>query len=276
MFGIPAGELALLAVAILIGGVVTGLLAGLFGVGGGAIIVPVLYEIFRIVGVADDIRMQLCVGTSLAIIIPTSIRSFQAHRAQGNLPVGILKTWIVPIIVGVVSGGLLAAVAPASLFKSAFVVMAFMLSAKFLFPTNTWRLDKTLPGPPLMWIYGIFIGFYSALMGVGGGAVAIVILTLYGQPIHTAVGISAGIGVIISLVGTTGFIIAGLPQQALMPPLSLGYVSLIGFALMAPMSAFAAPYGARIAHRLSRRKLEVAFGIFLFLVGVRFIISLIG
>lgn len=276
MFGIPAGELALLVVAILIGGALTGLLAGLFGVGGGAIIVPVLYEIFRIVGVADDIRMQLCVGTSLAIIIPTSLRSFAAHRAQGNLPIGILQTWIVPIVIGVISGGLLAAVAPSSLFKSAFVVMAFMLSAKFLFPTNTWRLGKTLPGLPLMWIYGMFIGFYSALMGVGGGAVAIVILTLYGQPIHTAVGISAGIGVIISLVGTTGFVIAGLPHQALMPPLSLGYVSLIGFALMAPVSAFAAPYGARIAHRLPRRKLEVAFGIFLSLVGVRFIISLIG
>ena len=276
MFGIPAGELALLAAAILIGGVLTGLLAGLFGVGGGAIIVPVLYEIFRILGVADDIRMQLCVGTSLAIIIPTSVRSFQAHRARGNLPVGILRTWIVPIIVGVISGGLVAAVAPSSLFKSAFVVMAFLLSAKFLFAKASWRLGETLPGLPLMWVYGIFIGLYSALMGVGGGAVATVIMTLYGQPIHAAVGISAGIGVIISLVGTVGFIIAGLPYQALMPPLSLGYVSLIGFALMAPVSAFAAPYGARIAHRLSRRKLEVAFGIFLCLIGVRFIISLIG
>ncbi|RKE72728.1 putative membrane protein YfcA [Pseudorhodoplanes sinuspersici] len=274
MLGIPAGELTLLAMAIVIGGVLTGLLAGLFGVGGGAIIVPVLYEIFRVMGVADDIRMQLCVGTSLAIIIPTSIRSFAAHRSRGNLPIDILKTWIVPIIVGVVIGGFLAATAPSSLFKSAFVVMAFMLSAKFLFPTSKWRLGNALPGLPLMWLYGIFIGFYSALMGVGGGAVATVIMTLYGQPIHAAVGISAGIGVIISLVGTVGFIIAGLPHQDLMPPLSLGYVSLIGFALMSPVSAFVAPYGATIAHRLSRRKLEIAFGVFLLLVGMRFIVSL--
>lgn len=275
MFGIPAGELALLAVAIMIGGVLTGLLAGLFGVGGGAIIVPILYEIFRIMGVADDIRMQLCVGTSLAIIIPTSIRSFAAHRALGNLPIGILKTWFIPIIVGVISGGLLAAIAPASFFKGAFVVMAFLLSAKFLFAKTTWRFGDALPASPLMWIYGIFIGLYSALMGVGGGAVATVIMTLYGQPIHAAVGISAGIGVIISVVGTIGFIIAGLPHQALMPPLSLGYVSLIGFALMGPVSALVAPYGARIAHRLSRRKLEIAFGIFLFLIGIRFIVSLL-
>ena len=275
MLGIPAGELALLALAIVIGGVLTGLLAGLFGVGGGAIIVPVLYEIFRVMGVADDVRMQLCVGTSLAIIIPTSLRSFTAHRAQGNLPIDILKAWIIPIIVGVIAGGLLAAIAPASLFKSAFVVMALLLGFKFLFAKNTWRLGETLPRGFLMWAYGLFIGLYSSLMGVGGGAVAIVIMTLYGQPIHAAIGISAGIGVIISVIGTIGFIIAGLPHQALLPPLSLGYVSLIGFALMGPVSAFMAPYGARIAHRLSRRKLEIAFGVFLCLVGVRFIISLL-
>ena len=138
-----------------------------------------------------------------------------------------------------------------------------------------WRLGAQLPGKILMSAYGVFIGLYSALMGVGGGSVTAVILTLYGQPIHTAVGLSAGIGVIISVVGTIGFIIAGLPHQALMPPLSIGYVSLIGFALMGPVSALVAPYGARMAHALSRRKLELAFGIFLWLVAVRFIVSLL-
>jgi uncharacterized membrane protein YfcA len=275
MFGIPAGELALLALAIVVGGALTGLLAGLFGVGGGAIIVPVLYEVFRIMGVADDIRMQLCVGTSLAVIIPTSIRSFQTHRAQGNLPVGILKTWALPVIAGVVVGGLLAAVAPASVFKAAFAVMALLIGAKFLFAKESWRLGDTLPGRFLMSVYGLFIGLYSALMGVGGGSVSTVILTLYGQPIHAAVGLSAGIGVIISIVGTIGFALAGLPYQSLMPPLSIGYVSLIGLALMGPVSALAAPYGARIAHALSRRKLELAFGIFLWLVAARFIASLL-
>lgn len=275
MFGIPAGELALLAVAIVIGGVLTGLLAGLFGVGGGAIIVPVLYEIFRILGVSEDIRVQLCVGTSLAIIIPTSIRSYLAHRARGTLPEGVLRTWIVPIAAGVIVGGVIAAVAPASVFKSFFAVMAFLLGAKFLFAQDRWRIAEKLPGRPLMWAYGLFIGFYSALMGVGGGAVSTLVLSLYGQPIHAAVGISAGVGVIISLVGTVGFILAGLPYQALMPPLSIGYVSLLGVALMAPVSALAAPYGARIAHALSRRKLELAFGIFLWIVAIRFIASLL-
>jgi uncharacterized membrane protein YfcA len=275
MFGIPAGELALLALAIVVGGVLTGLLAGVFGVGGGAIIVPVLYEIFRILGVTEDIRVQLCVGTSLAIIIPTSIRSYLAHRERGTLPAGVLKTWIVPISAGVIIGSVIAAVAPASLFKSFFAIMAFLLGLKFLFAKESWRIADTLPGRAMMWVYGLFIGFYSAMMGVGGGAVSTLILSVYGQPIHAAVGLSAGVGVIISLIGTIGFIIAGLPYQALMPPLSIGYVSLLGVALMAPVSALAAPYGARIAHALSRRKLELAFGIFLWIVAFRFIVSLL-
>lgn len=275
MFGISAADLALLALAIVVGGVLTGLLAGLFGVGGGAIIVPVLYEIFHILGVSEDIRVQLCVGTSLAIIIPTSIRSYLAHRARGTLPAGVLKTWIVPVAGGVLVGGIIAAFAPAAVFKSFFAVMAFLLGAKFLFAQDRWRLGDTLPSRSLMWGYGLFIGFYSAMMGVGGGAVSTLILSLYGQPIHAAVGISAGVGVIISLVGTAGFIIAGLPHQAMMPPLSIGYVSLLGVALMAPVSALAAPYGARIAHALSRRKLETAFGIFLWIVSIRFIASLL-
>ena len=253
----------------------TGLLAGLFGVGGGAIIVPILYEIFRILGVSEDIRVQLCVGTSLAIIIPTSIRSYLAHRAQGTLPAGVLKSWIVPIAAGVTVGGVIAAVAPAAVFKSFFAVMTFLLGVKFLFAQNRWRIADTLPSRPLMWAYGLFIGFYSAMMGVGGGAVSTLILSLYGQPIHAAVGISAGVGVVISIIGTIGFVIAGLPYQALMPPLSIGYVSLIGLVLMGPVSAFVAPYGARVAHRMSRRHLEYAFGIFLWIVAARFAISLV-
>ena len=167
------------------------------------------------------------------------------------------------------------AVAPAAVFKAAFVFIAVVIGAKFLFAKDNWRLGHALPGPLLMAVYGFIIGLYSALMGVGGGSVTAAILTLYGQPIHAAVGLSAGVGVIISLVGTIGFIIAGLPHQALLPPLSLGFVSLIGVALMAPVSAFAAPYGARLAHALSRRRLEIAFGLFLWLIAIRFIASLL-
>jgi uncharacterized membrane protein YfcA len=276
MFDLPAGELALFAAMIVAGGVATGLLAGLFGVGGGAVIVPVLYEVFRLMQVPEEVRMQLCVGTSLAIIIPTSIRSFRAHRKLGNLPAGILRRWAIPIIGGVIIGGLIAAVAPPSVFKAAFVVVATLLAVRFLFGSGGWKLGEELPkGNVLMTIYGLVIGLYSALMGVGGGAVSTVILTLYGQPILTAIGLSAGAGVLISTTGALSFMLAGLQHQALMPPLSIGYVSLIGFVLMAPVTSLFAPIGARIAHAMSKRKLEVAFGIFLLAIGLRFVISLL-
>jgi uncharacterized membrane protein YfcA len=273
-FGVPVGELAMLAAAIIVGGALTGLLAGLFGVGGGGIIVPVLYEIFRIMDVSDSVRMQLCVGTSLAIIIPTSIRSFRAHLAKASLPVEILRIWAVPVTTGVLIGGVIAAFAPASVFKIAFVVIAIAIGAKFLFASDRWQVSDQLPGMTGMTGYGLVIGLYSALMGVGGGSVTAAILKLHGKPIHVAIGISAGIGIIISVVGTLSFIAAGFPHQAMLPALSLGFVSLIGFALMAPLSSWVAPLGARIAHALPKRRLEVAFGLFLWIVAIRFIVSL--
>lgn len=276
MFGLPLGELALFSAMIAAGGAATGLLAGLFGVGGGAVIVPVLYEVFRLMNVPEEVRMQLCVGTSLAIIIPTSLRSFRAHRKLGSLPVHILRRWAAPIVAGVLIGGLIAAVAPPAVFKASFVVVAALLGLRFLFGTGQWQLGEALPtGGVLNALFGLVIGLYSALMGVGSGAVSTVILTLYGQPILTAIGLSAGVGVLISLSGTLGFILAGLPHQALMPPLSLGFVSLIGFALMAPVTSLVAPLGARVAHALPKRWLERAFGIFLLLVALRFVFSLL-
>jgi uncharacterized membrane protein YfcA len=274
IFGFPASELAWLAAAIIVGGAMTGLLAGLFGVGGGGIIVPILYEIFRIVNVPDDVRIQLCVGTSLAIIIPTSIRSFRAQQTRGHLPVEILKIWALPIALGVAIGGIAAAFAPSSIFKIAFVCIAFVIGAKLLFASNRWRLGEDLPGTPAMAAYGLVIGLYSALMGVGGGAVTNAVLIFYNKPIHVAIGISAGVGVIISVIGTIGFMIAGWPHQALLPPLSIGFVSLLGFSLMAPIASLLAPIGVRVAHALPKRKLEIAFGVFLWLVALRFAISL--
>jgi uncharacterized membrane protein YfcA len=275
MFGVPLGELAVLAAAIVGGGVVTGLLAGLFGVGGGAVIVPVLYEIFRVLDVAEEVRMQLCVGTSLAIIVPTSLRSFLAHRAKGNLPVDIIRRWVPSVVAGLLAGAVIAAFAPAWLFKLFFVVITSLIGLRMLVGNEGRRLGDTLPGPAAMAAYGFVIGFYSAVMGVGGGSVSTLVLLLYGTPIHTAVGISAGIGVLISVLGTVGFAIAGLPQQAVMPPLSVGYVSLIGVVLMAPVAAYVAPIGARLAHSMPRRRLEIAFGLFLLAVAVRFLVSLL-
>jgi uncharacterized protein len=274
--GASAGELALLAAAILVGGVITGILAGLFGIGGGAVIVPVLYEVFRILGVPEEVRMQLCVGTSLAIIVPTTIQSYRAHRAKGAVIENIVRQWALPAIVGVGAGSMLAAFAPGAVFKLAFVVIASAIAAKLLFGRESWRVADALPGHVAMAGYGFLVGLCSALMGVSGGSVSNMVLTLHGKPLHNAVATSAGLGVPITIAGTIGYMLAGLPHQALLPPLSIGFVSLVGLVLMAPVSSFTAGYGARLAHALSKRRLEIAFGIFLLAVSARFLASLIG
>jgi uncharacterized protein len=274
MFGVPLGELAVLAAAIAGGGVLTGLLAGLFGIGGGGIIVPVLYEVFRALGVSEDVRMQLCVGTSLAIIVPTTFRSYFTHRAEGIGLDAVVRLWTIPAVVGVVTGAAIAAVAPGAVFKVAFAVIAALIAAKLLFGRDRWQLGESLPGRRPMLAYGYLVGLCSSLMGVSGGSVSSMILTLYGTSIHAAVATSAGLGVPIALAGTIGFMLAGLPHQDLMPPFSIGYVSVLGFVLMAPISSFVAGYGARLAHATPRRRLEVIFGLFLAAMSVRFIVSL--
>jgi uncharacterized membrane protein YfcA len=269
-------ELAWLAVSVVAAGVVTGILAGMFGIGGGAIIVPVLFEVFRLLGVPPAVRMQLCIGTSLAIIVPTALRSYREHKARGFVLAEVMGRWALPSMVGVAVGSALAAVAPPDVFKAAFVLIAGGIAAKLLLGGERWALGDELPGRAGMTFYGFAIGLGSALMGISGGSLATMVLTLYRKPIHNAVATAAGLGVPITIAGTIGYVLAGLPHQALLPPLSLGFVSVIGVALMAPLSSWVAPFGARLAHRLPKRALETSFGLFLLLVAARFLASLLG
>src|SRR5215210_3029516 len=275
--GIMLNDIAWFAAALLAAGALTGLLAGLFGVGGGAVIVPVLYELFRIAGVPEEPRMPLAVGTSLAIIIPTSIRSFNAHRAKGAVDMSILKVWAVPVVVGVIMGTVVARYAPADLFKAVFVLVAGVSAVRLLFGKDTWRLGLDMPARPVMVVYGWVIGVLSALMGIGGGQLSNLFMTFYNRPIHQAVATSSGLGILISIPGAIGYIYAGWPRMAeypnviaMQPPLALGYISLIGLVLFIPTSTWMAPVGARLAHRLPKRRLEIAFGVFLLIVCARF------
>jgi uncharacterized membrane protein YfcA len=276
VLGVPVSELLLLAGLILVGGLVTGILAGLFGIGGGALIVPVLYEVFRVLGVPEQVVFQLCVGTSLAIIVPTNVRSFLAHRAKGAVMMDVVRAWTPPAVIGVVVGSAIAAFAPSAVLKLAFVLIGGTIAFKLLAGRDDWRIANDLPGRTGMTAYGFVIGLGASLIGISGGSIANMILTLHGKSMHAAVATSAGLGVPITIVGTIGYVLAGLPQQSLLPPLSIGFVSLIGFALMAPVASFTAPYGARLAHALSKRKLEIAFGLFLLAVCVRFLVSLVA
>jgi uncharacterized membrane protein YfcA len=271
-------ELALLLVAV---GALAGFLAGVFGIGGGAVLVPVFYECFRLAGVPLEVRMPLCVGTSLAVIIPTSISSFRAHYNRGAVDMDILKIWWLPIVTGVIGGSITARYAPERLFKYVFVLVAWSAAARLLLARENWKFGDDMPKGPLMRLYGFLVGILATLMGVGGGLFSNLLMTFYGRPIHQAVATSSALAVLISIPGALGYIYAGWPVAARFPavaalqlPLALGYVSLIGAVLVMPSSLLAAPLGVRAVHAMSKRRLEMAFGLYLFIVGSRFVISL--
>jgi uncharacterized membrane protein YfcA len=281
--GLGAAELVELALLLVGVGVLSGFFAGIFGIGGGAVLVPVFYECFRLAGVPLEVRMPLCIGTSLAIIIPTSIRSFRAHHARGAVDMEILKTWWLPIVIGVIAGSITARYAPERLFKIVFVGVAWSAAARLLLARDTWKFGDDLPKGPLMRFYGFIVGLLSTLMGIGGGLFSNLLMTFYGRPIHQAVATSSALAVLISIPGALGYIYAGWPASARYPdvaalqlPFAIGYVSLIGAVLVMPTSLLTAPLGVRAAHAMSKRRLEIAFGAYLFIVGSRFVISLVS
>jgi uncharacterized membrane protein YfcA len=280
--GLNVSEILELALLLVVVGALSGFLAGLFGIGGGAILVPVFYECFRLAGVPIEVRMPLCVGTSLAIIIPTSISSYRAHNARGAIDKGILEVWWLPVLIGVVAGSVIARYAPERLFKIVFVMVAWFAAARLLSAKESWKFGDDLPKGPLMRVFGLFVGLLATLMGVGGGLFANLLMTFYGRPIHQGVATSSAIAVLVSIPGALGYIYAGWPAAAHYPdvaalqvPLALGYVSLIGAVLVMPTSLLIAPLGVRVAHALSKKTLERAYGSYLLIVGARFAISLL-
>ena len=266
-------ETAILIASLATAGAITGILAGLFGVGGGSIIVPVLYELFRYLGVADESRMALCVGTSLAIIAPTSIRSFQMHLAKGAIDRDLLKLWALPCIFGVLFGALVAHFAEPQVFKIVFIAIGTIVALRMLLKMS-WHMKGDLPKGLGGRLIGLTMGILSALMGIGGGQISTLLMNIYNRPIHQCIATSSGVGVLVSIPGAIGYMIAGWGQTGL-PPFSLGYVSFLGVILFAPASVLAAPLGAKLAHQLNRRTLEIAFGTFLLLASIRFVVSLI-
>ncbi len=270
MLDIISGPVAVLAIALFIAGALTGFLAGLFGVGGGAIIVPILYQAFSFLDVAETVRMPLAVGTSLAIIIPTSLGSFFAHYKRGAVDMNVIRVWAIPCFCGVVLGSGIASFAPPWLFKMVFVIVASANAIKLLGGREHWRLGDDLPGKTAMWGIGFVTGVLSSLMGISGGMLTNLIMVLYGRPIHQAVATSAALGVVVAIPGAIGYIFAGLPHAPLLPLLSLGFVSIPAALLLVPLSLLFAPLGARLAHATSRRRMEMAYGLYLLAASVRF------
>ncbi len=262
------GELIALAAGVGIAGLVGGTVAGLLGVGGGIVLVPVLYQTLGFLGIDEGVRMPLAVGTSLATIIPTSIRSTLSHNEKGAVDWAMLRAWAVPTVVGVLGGTWLAAVIGGKGLTVVFAAGAGGLGLFMLLGREEWRLGDRVPGGLWSWVLAVANGCLSVMMGIGGGTFGVTVMTLFGVPIHRAVATAAGFGLIIALPGTVGMIVSGWNAVGLMP-FSLGYVNLVGLALIVPATMLSAPWGVAIAHRLSRRTLRLAFGAFLCATALR-------
>ncbi|MEZ5901483.1 MAG: sulfite exporter TauE/SafE family protein [Hyphomicrobiaceae bacterium] len=267
------------AIAILIAGLAgagfaTGFLAGLLGVGGGAFLVPVLYELFSHYGVDESVRMHMVLGTSLAVIVPTSLRSFSGHYAKGAVDMDIWRRMAPWVAAGVVLGVLTAKLSSTAGLKWVWIVSGTVIAMKFAIGRDDWRLGQQIPKSKGVEAAALIIGLISALMSIGGGMFIVSLLTLYGVPIHRAVATSAGFGPVIAVPGTLGFMLAGWGVP-LRPPYSIGYVNIPAALLIMPTSMYAVPLGVKAAHALSKRKLEIAFAVFLFCVVGRFLYSLL-
>lgn len=270
---VTVGGLAILVLALTAAGFLTGILSGLLGIGGGAILVPVLYEAFALLGVSQAYRMHTAVGTSLAIIIPTSLRAFHDQRAKGAVDMNVLRAMGPAVVVGVVAGIFIAANATATVLKTVFIVSAVVMSIRLMIGADRMRFGDELPGLAWQRAWGLVVGLVSTLIGVGGGVYVSGFMALYGRPIHQALATASGFGPLIALPGAIGYAWAGLALSD-MPFGSIGYVNLLAALLITPMSVLAAPIGVRIAHGLSKRALELAFAAFLITMAIRFLLTL--
>ncbi|MCP8893648.1 sulfite exporter TauE/SafE family protein [Shinella daejeonensis] len=269
----PIADLALFALALVAAGVVSGLLAGIFGIGGGAVLVPVFYQVFGYLDVPEAVRMHLSVGTSIAIIVPTSIRSFTSHRKRGAVDVALLKSWIVALPLGAILASVIAAMISSIGLRLVFVSIALLVAVRMLFNRDSWRVGDELPTGIASQFAGVVIGTLSGLMGIGGGVLNNTYMTSFGRPIHQAVATSSGVGVLISIPGILGYMWAGWGLPGL-PPFSTGFINWVAVALIIPIALVVTPLGVRLAHSLSKRQLEVGFGVFLIFVAARFLFSI--
>jgi uncharacterized membrane protein YfcA len=260
-------ELLPLIAILAVSGVLAGFVAGLLGVGGGIVTVPVLEYFLRFAGVPEEWRMHIAVATSLAAIIPTSISSARSHHARGAVDASLAKSWAAPVVLGAIGGSLLASQAPLALLAGVFGSVALLIAAKMWLPLDHLRVAHDVPRGPGGALLAALIGGVSAIMGIGGGTLTVPTLSLCGYPIHRAVGTASLFGIFISIPGTVAYLLARPPVE--LPWATVGFVSLVGLAIIAPGSMLTASLGARVAHSLSRRRLSQAFGLFLLIVGSR-------
>ena len=255
-------DLIVILAVLALSGALAGFLAGLLGIGGGVVMVPVLYLSFQYLGASDTWLMHQAVATSLGIIIPTAFFSARAHNKAGAIVMELVKPWTPWIIFGAVFGAAIASSLQSGQLVLFFAVIATLMGVKLLLPLEGKVASTTLPGKVSGGVIAAFIGSASTLMGIGGATLSVPAMTLFGIPIKKAIGTASLIGLIIAVPATIGYIWQGFGEADILP-YSFGFVNLIGVLVVAPVSSVVAPFGARTAHRLPRRTLSVLFGLFL-------------
>ncbi|WP_296429633.1 sulfite exporter TauE/SafE family protein [Yoonia sp.] len=265
--------LATMAGILLVLGAFAGVLAGLLGVGGGIILVPAFFYVFSALGYDSPQLMQICLGTSLATIIVTSLRSVLAHNKKGAVDWEILKTWVVGIAIGAALGVAVASTLRSDVLQAIFGGLAICVGLYMALGSAEWRLGPQMPGGVLRAVLSPVLGFLSVLMGIGGGSFGVPTMTLFGMPIHRAVATAAGFGVIIAVPSVIGFLLVDIDVA---PPFTVGAVNFLAFGLIVSMTMITAPWGAALAHRMNAGPLKRLFGVFLILVAVNMIRKALG
>ena len=264
-----------MALLLLVIGAFAGVLAGLLGVGGGIVLVPAFFYAFQTLGYGGGQLMQMCLATSLATIIVTSVRSVMAHDKKGAVDWEILRSWAPGIVIGAVVGMLLVAQLRTTTLQAVFGVLALVVGLYMGFGRSDWRLGQAMPTGGTRALLSPGVGFLSVLMGIGGGSFGVPLMSLYNTPIHRAVATAAGFGVLIAVPSVIGFLFVTV-DPASRPPLTIGAVNLVAFVLVIAMTLLTAPLGARLAHAMDPKPLKRVFAVFLILVAVNMLRRALG
>jgi len=266
--GQDSASLMGIAAALLAAGAGAGLLAGLLGVGGGIVMVPALYAVSPLVGVADSVQMHMAVATSLAAMIPTSVVSIRSHNKKRAVDWRLLRLWTPSIVVGVLIGAYLGGRASGTELKIFFGVAVLLVSMNMAVRGEGKVFRRSFPDGVVRIVMGLMVGIFSVIMGIGGATFSVPMMTACDIPIRRAVGTASAIGFCVAVPGAVGFVLSGLGNPDL-PRFALGYVNIPGVAAMIPATTALAPVGAKIAHSINPGHLRLAFSGFLFMTGAR-------
>jgi uncharacterized protein len=256
------------AAAVVLAGVTGGFIAGLLGVGGGIIIVPVLFVILSELGVDGDVVMKTAVATSLATIVFTSLASALSHLRKQAVDFNLLKSWAAPVFAGVLAGVALAAFVPGDVLTAIFAVTGLIVAANMVLRAKAEPWRSGFPNGVVKAALGALVGSVSVLMGIGGGTLSVPILTLFGYDIRRAVGTASALGFVIAIPGTIGYVISGWGVSDL-PVGSVGYLNVFALLALVPLTMAFAPLGAKVAHRIPRHILSYSFAVFLAATALR-------